>query len=180
MRNKGASSNPSNDLFGIQRNAVCLLLILLVGTFFRLYNLGTESFWFDEIITVHRVSQELQPLVHQLVSQGNVARNAVYYLLAYFWVMPFKITEISIRSLSVLFGVLSIGMMYVVGRQLFGEKEGLLSSFFMAVSEFQIQHSQEARFYSLFVLLTLVSVYYYVRALRMKQSRAWICSPCPH
>jgi uncharacterized membrane protein len=88
--------------------------------------------------------------------------------------LPFEMTEISIRSLSVLFGVLSIGMMYLVGRQLFGEKVGLLSSFFMAVSEFQIQHSQEARFYSLFALLTLISLYSYMLALRTKQPWFWI------
>ena len=46
----------------------------------------------------------------------------------------------------------------------------------MAVSSFQIQHSQEARFYSLFVLLTLVSVYCYILALKTKSTRSWVVS----
>jgi len=172
---KGLFSQP-NAFFHIQRNTIYLSLIILLGTVLRLYDLGTESFWFDEIYTVHRVSQDLQTLVHQLAADGTITRNAVYYFLAHFWVLPFEITEASIRSLSALFGVLSVGMMYLVGRELFDEKVGLLSSLLIAVSEFQIQHSQEARFYSLFVLLTLLSIYCYMLALRMKQPRRWIFS----
>ena len=176
MNIKKYFSDHINAFFYNQHNVIFLSLIVLLGTILRLYDLGTESFWFDEIITVDRVSHNLQTLVHQLATQGNMTRNAVYYLLAHFWVLPFKITEVSIRSLSALFGVLSIGMMYLVGKQLFGEKVGLLSSFFMAVSEFQIQYSQEARFYSLFVLLTLVSLYCYIFAFKTKQLRLWIVS----
>jgi mannosyltransferase len=176
MSNQKSFFNQTSSFFYSQQNAIYLILIVLLGTTLRLYDLGTESFWFDEIYTVHRVSQDLQTLVHQFATQGNVTRNAVYYLLAHFWVMPFEITEVSIRSLSVLFGVLSIGMMYLVGQQMFSEKVGLLSSLFMAVSEFQIQYSQEARFYSLFVLVTLVSIYCYILAVRLKQPRLWIFS----
>ena len=176
MSIKKGSSNQPGSYFYIRQDIIHLSLIILLGTVLRLYNLGTESFWFDEIFTVHRVSQDLPTLVRQLITQGDLTRNAVYYLLAHFWVSPYEITEVSIRSLSVLFGVLSIGMMYLVGKRLFGEKAGILSSFFMAVSEFQIQHSQEARFYSLFVLLTLVSLYCYILALKTRQPRLWIIS----
>lgn len=153
-----------------------LFLIILLGTFLRLYNLGIESFWFDEIYTVHQVSQDSQTLIHQLIIQGDLTRNAIYYLLAHFWVLPYGVTEVSIRSLSALFGVLSIGMMYLVGNALFGTQVGLLSSFLMAISTFQIQHSQDARFYSLFVLLTLVSLYFYILAIKTKQLWLWIIS----
>jgi len=176
MRISKSIFNQLKSFFYVRQDVICLSLIVLLGTALRLYDLGTESFWFDEIYTVQRETQDLQTLVHQLATQGNMTRNAVYYLLAHFWVMPFEITEVSIRSLSALFGILSIGMMYVVGQQLFGVKVGLLSSFFMAVSEFQIQHSQEARFYSLFVLLTLLSLYCYILAVRAKQPRLWIIS----
>ena len=176
MRIERDLSNQPNSLFHGRQNVVYVGMIILLGAILRLYDLGTESFWFDEMYTVNRMSQDLQTLLHQLVTQGDMTRNAVYYLLAHFWVMPFEMTEVSIRSLSALFGVLSVGMMYLVGRQLLGGKAGLLSSFFMAVSSFQIQHSQEARFYSLFVLLTLVSVYCYILALKTKSTRSWVIS----
>jgi len=174
MSSKQGFFNQLHRSFSVRQNVIYLSLILFLGATLRLYNLGTESFWFDEIITVYRVPQNLQTLVHQITTQRQITRNAVYYLLAHFWVLPFELTEVSIRLLSAVFGVLSIGMMYLVGRQLFGERVALISSFFMAVSEFQIHYSQEARFYSLFVLFTLISLYCYILALRTKQSRHWI------
>ena len=140
-----------------------MVLIILIGAVLRVYDLGAESFWFDEIFTIHFVSLDLPTLIQQLTTEVEMTRHAVYYLSAHFWVLPSGISEVSIRSLSVIFGVLSIGMMYLVGRQLFGENVGLISSFLMAVSEFQIYHSQEARFYSLLVLLTLCSLYPHVK-----------------
>ena len=176
MSSKQDPFSRHNRSFHVYQNAIYLSLILFLGTTLRIYDLGTESFWFDEMYTVHRVSQDFQTLSHQLITKADMTRNALYYIIAHFWVQPFEITEFSIRSLSVLFGVLSIGMMYLVGCQLLDEKAGLLSSFFMAVSEFQIEHSQEARFYSLFVLLTLVSIYCYIIALRSRRTQLWVVS----
>lgn len=162
----GLKRNVTNRYFVGHKGILYLFPIILLGAFLRIYNLGTESFWFDEIFTVDRVPQDFETLLHQLTTQGPLMRNATYYVLVHFWILPFDVNEISIRSFSVLSGVLSIGLMYLVGTQLFDSKVGLVSSFFMAISAFQIQHSQEARFYSLFVLLTLVSVYFYLTALK--------------
>jgi mannosyltransferase len=165
--------NTRTSYFVDNQNILYLILIILLAAFLRIYNIGVESFWFDEIFTVDRVPQDFQVLMHQLTTQAMMMRNAAYYLFAHFWVLPFDVNETSIRSFSVLSGVLSIGIIYLVGTQLFDPKVGLVSSFLMAISIFQIQHSQEARFYSLFVLLTLVSIYFYLVALK-NPGRLWL------
>lgn len=151
-----------------------LFLIILFGLICRLYNLGAESFWFDEVVTIHLLPQDLTMFIKQVTTDSTYTRNIVYYTIAYFWMLPFEITEVSIRLLSVIFGVLSIIMVYIVGKNLFDEKIGIISSFLMAISEFQIHYSQEARFYSLFVLLTLLSMHYYILAFRNNTRRYWI------
>lgn len=153
---------------------IYLLLIILLGALLRFYDLGVESFWIDEIYTVHLTSQDLPTLVQNLLMKSDDTPHAVYYLLVHFWVLPSGISEFSIRSLSVVIGVLSIGMMYLVGKQLFDADVGLISAFLMAISEFHIQYSQEARAYSLLVLLTLFSIYYYIRMYKTEKPWLWI------
>ena len=56
-----------------------------------------------------------------------------HYLLLHYWTKAFGISEFSTRILSVIFGVLSIVMMFLLGNLLFGEKDRL--SLFPAVSD---------------------------------------------
>jgi uncharacterized membrane protein len=143
----------------------CLLIIL--GAALRFYDLGAESYWFDEVITVRRAGGSLGSLL--------VRRYApIYEILAHFWMQAFGTSEVATRSLSALAGIASIAVMYVVGRQLFGKKVALISTFLMVVSEFQIYHSQDFRYYSLFVLMTLFSFLFYIRALKTKRSTYFV------
>ena len=51
---------------------------------------------------------------------------------------------------------------------LFNRNVGLISAFFMAISQYQIYYSQEIRYYSLYEFLTLASFYFYIRLLKSK------------
>jgi mannosyltransferase len=66
-------------------------------------------------------------------------------------------SEFSIRFPSLIFGVLSIGAIYQVGKLLFDARKGLIAAFLLALSTFHIYYSQEARPYSLTVFLALLS-----------------------
>ena len=133
--------------------AVLLGLILLMGTALRFYDLGTESYWIDEMGTL----VEAQQSIPQMLSSGRLDQPPAYFLPFHFWVQFFGTSEVSTRSFSVLTGIGSIVLIYLVGKELFGETVGLLSSFLMAVTEFQLFYSQETRFYSFFEFMTLLS-----------------------
>ena len=49
----------------------------------------------------------------------------------------------------------------------------MLGTLLMALSEFQIYHSQELRYYSLLVLFSLLSTYFFIRALRQRTKMAF-------
>lgn len=52
------------------------------------------------------------------------------------------------------------------GRLLYGDTVGLLTALILAIAAFNVQFSQEASMYSLVLLLTLLSMYYFARFLR--------------
>jgi len=70
-----------------------------------------------------------------------------------------------------IFGVLSVGMTFLLARRLFSDEVAIVSALLMCLSPIMIYYSQEARLYSLFVLLTLVSFYFFINYLE-KKSRA--------
>jgi len=156
------------DVPGFQKYltpSVLLGLILLLGMMLRLYNLGTESYWIDEMSTVVEGQQSIQ----QLLASGRLDQPPAYYLPFHFWVQFFGTTEVSTRSFSTLTGIGSIILIYLIGRELFGKSVGLLSAFLMSISQFQVYYSQQARYYGFFEFLTLLSFLFFILALSSKR-----------
>jgi len=143
-------------------------LVFLLGAGLRLYQIGAESYWVDEGKLLEVVRTGAQGIVADFASTG---RPPVYVWLAYAWTAIFGTSEVATRSLSALFSITSLPLIYLIGAELFGKRVGLLAMFLMAVSELQISQAQNFRYYSLMVLLTLVSYFVYWQALR--SGNAW-------
>ncbi len=162
-----AVTKPYNNLIfdqNLMSNAL-LGIVVMLGAVLRFYDLGAESYWFDEIITVCVDQGKAEPLL----SWASWYVTPTYRFLIHFWIKVFGTTEAATRSLSALCGIASIVLMYVVGRQMFGKKVGLLSALLMAISEFQIHYSQETRFYALFELTTLLSFIFLIEFLKSRK-----------
>jgi len=136
--------------------------IILLAAALRFYDLGGESYWYDEVIMVNAGQKDLGSII-----QGG--RPPVYVSLAHFWIKFFGTSEDATRSLSALAGILAIPLIYMIGQLLFDRRVGLIGAFLMAISQFQIYYSQDFRYYSLFVLMTLFSFLFFIQALKKRR-----------
>ena len=100
------------------------------------------------------------------------ANMGLYYCLLRLWVNLGE-SEFVLRSLSALAGVLAVGLVYVLGKRLFDTKVGLIGAALLATNSFHIQYSQEARAYSLMVLLTALSSLFFLRAIGHSSRNEW-------
>lgn len=94
--------------------------------------------------------------------RGVLKRNVhlpFYFYLMHYWTHWFGTSEWVLRFPSALFGALSVVMLFLLGRQLFNPFVGLVSAILLAFSPEQIYFSQQARMYSLLVLLVVASTY---------------------
>jgi len=148
----------------ITKNGITLLAIILIGAFLRVYQLGAQSIWFDESSSVYIAKLSFTQFAQALPTLER--SPPLYFLILHYWVILFGTSEFAVRLLSALFGVLALPMIYVLGRQLFNEEVGLVAALILALSSFNIQYSQEARMYSLMVLLALLSMYFFTRFLQ--------------
>lgn len=138
-----------------------VLAITLVGGLLRFTRLG-QSYWYDEAVTVGLVRSSLVSMLHSL--PGSESTPPLYYGLAWVWSRVFGTTETELRSLSALVGTAAIPVAAAAGRELLSKPAGVLAGAFVAVSPLLTWYSQEARAYSLYVLLSTLSVWLFARA----------------
>jgi len=146
----------------LRKSALLLWTVLFAGAFLRLVALGHKSFWLDEIASV-TIARRPSPVFWHFLwhDEGNMA---LYYVLLKPW-LHLGYGEATVRLLSVVPGVLSLPLMYVLGKRLFGREAGVLATALLAVNACAIAVSQEARAYSFVVLAVLLSTYLFVRCM---------------
>jgi 4-amino-4-deoxy-L-arabinose transferase-like glycosyltransferase len=161
------------DRLFVRQDAFHILLLcvtLLVGAALRLYNLGTESFWLDEVTMLTVAGGSLASIVDAAIG----GRPPTFVFLAHFWMGLFGASEQATRMLTAVISIASLGLMYFVGRKLFNKEVALLSLVMMAISERQIYHAQNFRYYSLFVLMALLSFLFLHYVVETKRARYFV------
>jgi hypothetical protein len=138
-----------------------LTALTIVGACVRFLYLGRKSYWWDEVATVEICSAPLREFWQWIWRRE--ANMAFYYLLVRQW-LYFGDGEATLRSLSVIFAVVSIPVIYFVGVRAFqSRRAGLLAALLLSVNTAHIAYSQEARSYALLVLLCLLSLLFFLR-----------------
>lgn len=144
-----------------------LALLTALGAAMRFASLDVQSFHHDEVITAARVlpgsfGDMLDAVEH---SESN---PPLYYVLAWGWTKLFGSGEVGLRSLSALFGLATVPLVYCTGAELSSRRAGLIAAALVAVNPMLIWYSQEARSYAVLVFFCAVSLLFFVRALRTR------------
>jgi mannosyltransferase len=137
-----------------------LAAIAIVAAALRLIFLGARSFWGDEIVSVKLATDNWHGFAYWILRRE--ANMALYYLALRGWT-HFGDGEAWVRLLSAVFGIATVAMLYLLGRRLHGERVAWLAALIGATNACLVQFSQEARSYSLVMLLAVLSYYYFLR-----------------
>ncbi|RLB37648.1 MAG: hypothetical protein DRH12_14040 [Deltaproteobacteria bacterium] len=151
-----------------------LLPLGTVGLAFvlRVWGLGTQGLWADEIATVMFAERPTVP--DQLKWLLN-ARNQPpgYHLTMRAWLWPGH-QEFWVRVPSVLWATLAVAVIYALGRRMAGRRVGALAAFLLATSPLHVWHSQNARMYPMLVTLALLSNLFLVRLAKRERWCDWL------
>ncbi|MGD2143899.1 MAG: glycosyltransferase family 39 protein, partial [Anaerolineae bacterium] len=129
----------------------------------RFHRIGSQGLWIDEAFSIWLARRPLGEMLHWVAEVDQ--HPPLYYALLHGWTEVFGDSEASARSLSALFGSLTIPVVYLLGRRLSGEKVGLLAALILAVSPFHVRFAQEARMYTLLALNVSLGLYAVTRLL---------------
>jgi hypothetical protein len=140
---------------------VLLSILTGVAAAVRAHHLGLGSLWIDEAASVMFVRMSWGRFLAVLWEYE--ANMTFYYLLLRVWI-HLGDSEVVLRSLSVILGVALMPAAYALGRRLVGQRAALLGTALLCVHVLHVFSAQEARCYSLLVLLLVLSTLFFVRA----------------
>ncbi len=134
--------------------AVFLFLLTAGGLAARLFCLTCKPFWFDETFSVEVARVSWSNFLHLL--WWREANMSLYYLLLRIW-LHFGHSPFFIRSLSAVIAAATIPVVYWLGSSLFDHRVAVIAAALLAFNGYDVRYAQEARSYSLFVLLATLS-----------------------
>jgi uncharacterized membrane protein len=181
-----------------------VIFLLVAGVGFRVYSLDHKVYWVDEAYTSLRMTGHTKTEVKQEVFtgevvdidtlqryqlpspekgwddtfaalRGNAEHTPLYFLMARAWTELFGYSIASIRALSVLFSLLTLPALAWLCWELFesaivaGVAVGLV-----AISPIFVLYAQEARPYSLWTLMTVLSSAVLLWAMRTQKRSSWV------
>jgi hypothetical protein len=129
-----------------------LAAILIVAILFRTIAIDAQGLWTDEALTIVLSNWSIP----DMLLRPTDPTPALYYILHKLLIPASAPLEV-VRSISVVAGVLSVGLMFLVGRLAFGAAGGLFAAALLAVWSAHVDYSQEARAYSVLFFLTLLT-----------------------
>lgn len=149
-----------------------LTLVFLVAFAFllRVWDLGRNSLWYDEILQAEVAGGRLENFVPALILHAAMPLD---YLIER-GVLLLGTNEFLLRFPAATFSTLAVAVLYKVGRAMFGRVTGIVAAGFLAVSSFAVFYAHEARPYALYLLLTLASFSWLYRALQTNRLTHWL------
>ena len=137
----------------------------------RIWNIADQSFWQDEIFTYKIVEPGWSGLVWRGAS--ITSSPPLYYAIVrlFFFISP---AEFGMRFPSAMIGAMTVPLFYYLGYMLLSNRVALISSLMLTLSPFHIWYSQDARPYTLFMLLCLCSSIFFLKILNKQRKLWWI------
>lgn len=140
--------------------ALQVLALMALALVLRLLFLGHKGLWQDEVFSVLFTRPSNSEFWRVL--RTAEANMALYYLALREWTHVFN-SDIGVRMLSVIPGVLSVPAMYRLGERLYSRRVGMWAAGLLTINACAVVYSQEARGYSMLVLFVALSCWALLR-----------------
>lgn len=144
-----------------------MVIIVLLGFASAAAQLNADILWVDEMHSVSAFGAKDLPHSIGKIIESIATRTPehvpLYYLVGAGWARLVGWSQIALRYLSLLFGVLTIAWVYRFGADVFNRRAGLLAALLFATNAMVIIYFHEMRNYALWMLLSIMHAWQYWR-----------------
>lgn len=144
---------------------VILYACMLIGIVLRLFQLDGHSITAAEYSNINFASGK-NILEVILSNAANNNQAPLYYLITYVWTLIFGFSELSVRLLPAIFGIISVLIVHKLTRSFYSEKVSVIATSLFALSPFQIYFSQFSGANTLLLMTSLLMVYYFMLSVK--------------
>ena len=153
-------------------NNILLIIIVAVGALLRFWNYADIPYSHDEFSALFRTDfttfSEL--IEHGVRPDGHPAGIQVFL---YYWTGLFGNAEWIVKLPFTLMGLLSIILMFLIGKKWFNETVGLIAAAFLSSLQYTIIYSVTARPYISGMFFALAMVWYWSSLVRHSEKWHW-------
>jgi len=154
--------NTSSAAQGAVRFRAALVFLTLAAFALRVYGLGRQSFWLDEVDAITLAGE---PVGAQLRKLGSIGENGpLYFLLFKGWIGLAGTSEFGARYLSALASTAAVPLIGALAYRLFrSAPAAVVAAVLAAASPYYVRYGQDAKMYALFALLAMLAQYCLLR-----------------
>jgi len=163
-----------DEILSPEARPLILTLLTLLALLLRLFQLGANSLWVDELITLHQGTVEGYSLWTQFLDDYQNPLPMVVFAIFH----GFSASEAWLRIPSVLWGACSVPLLFVVGRRIVGTRAALFASLLLALHPMHVYFSQEVRGYAAMLFFGLAATAVALGAGDRLSLRRWVAFVC--
>ena len=152
-----------------QKDWLVIGLILIINLIIKILHISEAPYWLDESHFVFEAQKSFKGIIDEALNYPN---SPLYVVLLGFWVKLFGITEISTRSLSLLFNLLSIPLIYYFAKKYINKQSAVIAILFFSVSNLHLYYTHEARSYTIITFFTILSFYFFMELMKKPDGKA--------
>lgn len=144
----------------IKNRTVILVSIFILNFILKFLFLATQDICIDEPYSIFHAQFGVGDIIQFLKPTNN---PPLFEIILHYWIKFFGISPMSVRFLPLLFGSLTVIFIYKIAEKLFSLPVAIVSSLLYTFSTMSIYYSHDCRVYTLFLLLTTISIYLFIK-----------------
>jgi mannosyltransferase len=152
-----------------KKELILLFFCLLIGFALRFYTFDQKSLWIDEIHTFNDSRDGLKGQLKYYKENPTNLHPPLFYILTHLF-YPFTKPERDLRIIPLIFGTLSIPMIYFLSKS-FSLTIAIPCTFCLTFMTYHIYFSQDGRMYSMLMFLGMTGLYFFIRHLKTSKKR---------
>ena len=152
-----------------RKEILAVIFFLFIGFVLRIYTFDRKSLWIDEIHTFNDSRDDFNGQVKFYKMNPVYLHPPLFYILTHFF-YPFEKPERDLRIIPLIFGTLSIPMIYLLAKQ-FSPAIALPCALSLTFMTYHIGLSQDGRSYSMLMFLGMAGLHFFIKHLKTSKKR---------
>lgn len=154
--------------YGCMATYIIPVLLLAANGILKMLYLDAAPIAGDEPFSIYHAQMRV-PAIIELLSKGN--NPPLFEILLHYWIKIFGISPFSVRFLPMIFSAFTAVVIYRIGLRYFKFPVAVCAALLFTLSNYHLALSHETRSYSLFCLLSALSLLYFFHIQYRKQEK---------
>jgi hypothetical protein len=155
-----------------RREWLILISCLLIGFVLRFYHFDQKSLWMDEIYTYYDSRDDLKDQFEFYQENPTFLHPPLFFIFTHLF-YPFTKPERDLRIIPLIFGILSIPMIYFLSKS-FSPNIALPCTLSLTFMTYHISLSQEGRSYTMLMFFGMVALYFLIQHFK-SSNKGYLC-----